>query len=604
MKYRGESIFKFSPIAAANEDKSPKYKTITEHNDSSNCSLGLNRDKIESPKIVEEKCHTSSMELMPIDNIENEEGAEITLPEREAHVSDKLNIEKCNVMHQSNQSSDVAVNATTSLELSSFQTTESELFLGFSQNAIDDVVAQTENKVIRMSHFNDSLSNNKNTEKEAKEDESNENLNDTETDNNITQLEAAQNNYCSEKNCNNDSCIKEENNFKNDADLENDICQFNSEEHSHCSEENYINISTTSSTVSNENNDDNLSVQSENDEKDSLYDTCTSDQSSIQEEVASKEPVVVLQRLNDSLLNKYYDKMYSGNTESDERDDSVNSEFTSFKNSSNSTLSSEDVPEIDNSEINNVSQNEIDECANEFESNDEDKSSSNNEEEHCVSFVTTRRRNEAKNNSMISIFNDSYGSSSTDCDKTVLSVNTNEKAELKDKIDVDDTLTYYDANAKNSKSVDDTIDLNKDSEYSDGPAELNETRISFITDRKSSIRTRQSSLNPRNSIILTQSSKIPRKTVTQDPESSRMSCFDTKPGIVLQPGKKWERSLSIYRRMTVMADHFDESILEDICTETKGRKYRQSVISTMEMQDFNSKWTFYYFTGLTPIHLR
>lgn len=66
---------------------------------------------------------------------------------------------------------------------------------------------------------------------------------------------------------------------------------------------------------------------------------------------------------------------------------------------------------------------------------------------------------------------------------------------------------------------------------------------------------------------------------------SNMAC-DLKQGIVLQPGKRWERSLSIYRRMTTMSDHFDSSILDDEPLNKKGRKYRQSVISTMEMQDF------------------
>lgn len=62
---------------------------------------------------------------------------------------------------------------------------------------------------------------------------------------------------------------------------------------------------------------------------------------------------------------------------------------------------------------------------------------------------------------------------------------------------------------------------------------------------------------------------------------------DIKPSIVLQPGKKWERSLSIYRRMT-MAEHLDHSILEE-SIQNKGRKYRQSVITTIEMQE-NKGW--------------
>lgn len=77
-----------------------------------------------------------------------------------------------------------------------------------------------------------------------------------------------------------------------------------------------------------------------------------------------------------------------------------------------------------------------------------------------------------------------------------------------------------------------------------------------------------------------------RKTISKDnPAASTLSKTDIKPSIVLEPGKKWERSLSIYRRMTMMADKLNHSILEEPM-QMKGRKYRQSVISTMEMQDF------------------
>ncbi|XP_045769293.1 uncharacterized protein MAL13P1.304 isoform X3 [Maniola jurtina] len=62
---------------------------------------------------------------------------------------------------------------------------------------------------------------------------------------------------------------------------------------------------------------------------------------------------------------------------------------------------------------------------------------------------------------------------------------------------------------------------------------------------------------------------------------------EIKQGIVLEPGKRWERSLSIYRRVTTMGDHFDQTMLDDEQLTNKGRKYRQSVINTMEMQDIS-----------------
>ncbi|CAF4849902.1 unnamed protein product [Pieris macdunnoughi] len=64
-----------------------------------------------------------------------------------------------------------------------------------------------------------------------------------------------------------------------------------------------------------------------------------------------------------------------------------------------------------------------------------------------------------------------------------------------------------------------------------------------------------------------------------------LNISEVKNPIKLQPGKRWERSLSIYRRMTTMADGTDVSILDVESLEHKGRKYRQSVIATMEMQD-------------------
>ncbi|KAJ0183107.1 hypothetical protein K1T71_001083 [Dendrolimus kikuchii] len=92
-----------------------------------------------------------------------------------------------------------------------------------------------------------------------------------------------------------------------------------------------------------------------------------------------------------------------------------------------------------------------------------------------------------------------------------------------------------------------------------------------FNDRKSGMTTR-TSLKLLNDSNKMRSSKI-----------FTMNDWETRQGIVLQPGKKWERSLSIYRRMSMMGD-FDVSLLDEDC-EKKGRKYRESVINTMEMQD-------------------
>ncbi|XP_022124579.2 uncharacterized protein LOC110999696 isoform X1 [Pieris rapae] len=68
-------------------------------------------------------------------------------------------------------------------------------------------------------------------------------------------------------------------------------------------------------------------------------------------------------------------------------------------------------------------------------------------------------------------------------------------------------------------------------------------------------------------------------------DNDAFNISEVKNPIKLQPGKRWERSLSIYRRMTTIADGTNVSILDVESLEHKGRKYRQSVLATMEMQD-------------------
>ncbi|KAJ8723520.1 hypothetical protein PYW08_003432 [Mythimna loreyi] len=605
-KYRGESIFKFSPITISNEDKSPKYTTITEDNDNSNDSIVfLGNNKTKSHKDSKENTQ-NSVGVITNTSIKCDIDNEILLHESETNneeVFQKDSPKEKKTIEISKS------NTTSSVEISSFQTTEVEPFLGFSNEA----------------------------NKELKEDKSFDKISDLdeiEHGNDVTEIEVLENSRQIDEDC--------QSNFSNET-----------------------------KNVKEDNND--TSLESENYDKDSLYDTCNSDQSSIEEKEVIKEPIVKIQRMNDSLFLRYYknmkdfgsdgeetqgiltnestecngsqhDESIDGNkislksreidiikaskgeenymsqeeefddensrnevsnesivTQGDETNASQESgdlsqgeEFASFENSNASTEQTSENDSctdenVDNYLLNNEANNYVDIVS----SNDDDGEFK--EDEKCISFVTTRRRNEVTNNSMMSIFNDSYASSSTDCDKTVLSNNRETKSETnKENLNEDETLMNLNDD-KQLNSDNEVLELRKGHEKTVLPnCEINQdtrisfvtTRISNITDRKS-LRNRKSSMKPRqNSVAYRKSPILARESMRHSPEASRKTCFE-KPVIVLQPGKKWERSLSIFRRMTMMTDHFDQSILEEEPNEKKGRKYRQSVIETMEMQELN-----------------
>ena len=587
VKYRGESIFKFSPISLTNDDdNSPKYTTITEDNDDSNNSIVfLGNNKTRGSKDAKENTPPSAVKDNSITcSRENDEVIpEIETNAEEVFHRDNTNEEKENIEIVGTS------NVTSSVEISSFQTTEVEPFLGFSNK-----------EIINLSL--DKISN----------------LDDTVPRNEVTKIEVNE----------------------NSANAEVD---------------GQYNFSTETNNVKEDNN---TSLESDNDDKDSLYDTCNSDQSSIEEKEVIKEPIVKIRRMNDSSFMRYYKKKNDFESDGDDEslkdedqdncndslEDEVNDEmdvsryainisrdeeiaennisgageeipennvsqndedlsqdeeFASFEDS---TASNDQISESGSgTEVNvghNLLQNEASEYIDIVSSNDDDGES--NEEEKCVSFVTTRRRNEVTNNSMMSIFNDSYASSSTDCDKTVLS----NKQEPSDKENTNENETLINLNEdKQVISDQEELELRKDVDHPIMPSPTlpnpkeKEDRISFVTtrnsnvsDRKSSIRNRKSSIKPRRTTACDRKSRnLPKESIVQSPESSRNICSE-KPGIVLQPGKKWERSLSIFRRMTMMTDHFDQSILEEESTEKKGRKYRQSVIETMERQELNGKY--------------
>ncbi|KAL4705490.1 hypothetical protein ACJJTC_017350, partial [Scirpophaga incertulas] len=314
------------------------------------------------------------------------------------------------------------------------------------------------------------------------------------------------------------------------------------------------------------NNKSNITASSDTNHSVSSYDTCHSEETSYNVLNTIKYPVVSLERLNASIVTKYLN-----NNNRYEFNDSVKTDSVDYNSFDESRLIK--TTNITNSEgfVNDMIENltiEDSYCEHTKDAervnintsqdcvNNNAKLNTSTHDDKYVSFVTTRRRIGATKNSIFDLDNSIYSACSTDTDKTVLGNSNNMKIECS-------------FNSNKEEKV--PIESDKDSE--DIPFNRIEANISN-ENRISNVTTRQSSRVTRNSV----------------PVSPKFSSFitnneDFKRGIVLQPGKKWQRSLSIYKRMTMMTDHFDESIIDDD-QETKGRKYRQSVISTMEMQDF------------------
>ncbi|CAG4974784.1 unnamed protein product [Parnassius apollo] len=297
----------------------------------------------------------------------------------------------------------------------------------------------------------------------------------------------------------------------------------------------------------------------------SLYDTCNSDESSINNDkiVYCAKPIVILERMNNSVFYKYYNKVENNTMQKEDSD------ITHSSSGNYSHFEGKDIPTDIFSES-CVMGNENDDSAYSdyniskerkagLECDEDIKLNKSEEEDRCVSFVTTRRRNEITNNSLIFICDNSYGStSSVDVDKTVIS---NCKDELHSENNNNDNLT-----PKTELIAYEIASNNELSNTNQGNSKPLSENINVV-DLLSATKRNNTSIRESNNVKL---------------DSDIGS--ELKLPIVLQPGKKWERSLSIYKRMTTMADNFDHSILDNEPMECKGRKYRQSVISTMEMQ--------------------
>ncbi|XP_063534711.1 uncharacterized protein LOC134744722 [Cydia strobilella] len=336
-----------------------------------------------------------------------------------------------------------------------------------------------------------------------------------------------------------------------------------------------VNSSQTSHKTT-ETDESKSSVSMDSQDNASLYDTCSSDNEGInntESKEVVKEPVISLTKMNDSVFYKYYDKMCTNLSDQSADEEIVEQKSRSSQNHnlSNNNDMDEKSENLDSDDFSNPDQHlkakcdssntEIDEDSVSPQETDnesdisisDDLESNSNDDGEVRCFVNTRRKVTIKTNSTKFSSND-CSSVSSECNMTVLSRN---KLIINspDNIKKDETVLQ----TKECIEKEDVNTLHEDAINLDSD-EIEETkdvyRQSFVTTRKSSRKF----------------SGIPDSPVD-------------KPTIVLQPGKKWERSLSIYRRMTMLNDHFDRSVLEEEPLNSKGRKYRESVINTMEMQE-------------------
>ncbi|XP_063826481.1 MATH and LRR domain-containing protein PFE0570w [Ostrinia nubilalis] len=557
-KYRSQSIYKFSPISFGKNDDSPNYVTIIEENDNDSVVI-VDKDDTTSNSHCEDYQPSPVIHLSvnSVKGLKNKLTSKSPEPPKAIENKEKS---QSNVKICRNSQSNVEIS---SIEISDFQTTEAEPFYGFSNEPTEALCIKN------------------------------------------------QNNSLSDESVNNE--------FENSSNRDSTVCKNSETDCNETKEDNSIGL---------------------DDENESSYGTCNSEQSSHEDvEEFKNVPIVKIERLNDSMLQKYYEKYLANKCEKDDCDEtseldsddymsiddikSVNDDSDNFDNSdlenvmpdeveasdasgtftdNDSSLENNDksfenndnssenndksLENNDNSSENNdnsLENNDISSQNNDNNLGNNDNSSqnndislenndnslentTNNENERCISFVTTRRRNEITNDSLLYGFNNSYGSaSSTDCDKTVVSNNgNNSRHSISSNLDnsTDNNKTEVETETRLSdddQSKDEDLLENSHCEDKNGSA-----RFSSVTARKSSRLPRESNMD----------------------EDTRKSLIENegKPAIVLQPGKKWERSLSIYKRMTMM--ELDHSLLDDDELVSKGRKYRQSVISTMELQDF------------------
>ncbi|XP_061714003.1 uncharacterized protein LOC133522638 [Cydia pomonella] len=516
------SIYKLSPISRLNCDTSPNYGTIIEEN--------VVGDDLKSPCSKRPVCNVFNVDKSDVSDIsviENKTEQELNgNKEEEERPRIVENLDCVSVFSDSSNESD--------MHISLGDSKPSEVFLGFSciNNEVD--------KLKKL--YNDIID--------------------------ISKLDG------------NDSMNVNMSISMNDSQLELSLGGSKPSEpffgFSVCQQNDKTVNSRQTSDKSTGTDESETSVSEDSQDHASLYDTCSSDNEDNNDAESNelvKEPVINLTKINDSVFYEYYDKMTanisnSGNEEVVEQNKSSSSQNHFFSRNNymddqSENLDSDDCSNPDqhlmaicdssNSEVDedSVSPQETDNESAISMSDDLESNSNDDGEVRC--FVNTRRKVTIKNKSNKSSLNDS-SSASSECNMTVLSrdkVIVNSPNNIK--TDKNELQTEECTEKDINNCHEDEINLDSD--------EIEETKdvdtsLSNVTTRKS----------------------YRKFSVISDSPVE-------KPVIVLQPGKKWERSLSIYRRMTMLNDHFDRSVLEEEPLNCKGRKYRESVINTMEMQE-------------------
>ncbi|XP_045498862.1 dentin sialophosphoprotein [Colias croceus] len=300
-------------------------------------------------------------------------------------------------------------------------------------------------------------------------------------------------------------------------------------------------------------------------ESGSLYDTCSENESIENNTVTNKEPIVKIQRLSQSILEKYLNKNQKSDAEFDFNDSISTDNYASFTSDTTNKSSeiNEDRDSFDSSPENcTVSENRDSET---FTDSDDTK-------DVTVNFVTTRRRNEMTNDSFFFTLDNSIS--------CINNLGVDDEATIADKKEPEDTGNVISTISEKDNTITETLSSNDDEP---GASNTITRRTKVPQSPRSSITVRKSNrpdTSCRPSITTRQSIRLT--------SNMSLNTSEIKHPIVLQPGKKWQRSLSIYRRMTTMVDGTDYSMLDIEPLENKGRKYRQSVIATIELQDLNA----------------
>lgn len=576
-KIRSKSIYKFSPIRMEGLGNSPNYVTVMEENEP-NCSIKFAHNSIGNESKLSSNVGSPKTIFLP-GNVS--EGKRLSNPlfssedTSSKSTAEKINTDEVLVNEIRNDKYEIG-----SIQL---QTSEIEPFFGYSENTskpANEIIIEEKNDSLILPSVKVSKSKQKSKDSSniGKSQCSYDSHHISENENKLSieysmpiQPFLGFSNVCVDNNSSSEALFIDQQEKDQCNGLEDENNASHIEEHIDCtkkefdknSEQDTENEDSLSVSLSDESSKSGHSTaDSHSFERESLYNTCSSEQSFKEDtDEVIKDPVIILERMNTSLFQKYYARMPEhASTLNDQSDSSKSTEdFASFEDrDDDSRLSHSETNEFGQDGDVDIKDLEQPICQlNETTLNSNVNETIQEEQEDYRSFVTTRRRNERTNNSLIFVLNDSTDddNSSVEFDKTVLS----------NKIYLENNGSYVNINNESTEYI----------EVEDPKLDNTLTHIDNENYKKT-----ETNIEARN--IVGASGDI---NVHENIDKFDSHVSEIEPNIVLQPGKKWERSLSIYRRITMMNDPVNHSILDEEDLHFKGRKYRQSVIHTMEMQD-------------------